>query len=306
MKPDKKQFMDKQILYSVMVNSDKEFTYGLDEELIEYIMLYQDSKNCIKINKYIGLGVSALSLLDNNNFEFNENLQKEIDILRMYLMRCVDNDGFCNNNIFLAYIKETLHKFIPSPKIYTSLPYSDKQLDNNIVSEDNNSKLNAMLFNMNHIELKRDYVCDGIIDLIICSLFEIFSKNAYIRKCDNCGRYFVTTINKESIKFCNYISPENSRLTCRKLMNQTNYVNKRKTDILTNKYTALFNKYKNRYERAQDKKNVTNIDEEIVKKHKTKLENLKNKYRDIRDSIKKGKITKEEGVKILENFDKED
>ena len=77
---------EKQILYSVLQNSKIEITDGLDNELEEYIKIYvSDIPDNLSIKKYIKLGVSALSLLDNNNFKFEENTQKKIEILRIYI-----------------------------------------------------------------------------------------------------------------------------------------------------------------------------------------------------------------------------
>ena len=77
---------EKQILYSVLQNSKIEITDGLDNELEEYIKIYDsDTPDNLSIKKYIKLGVSALSLLDNNNFKFEENTQEQIEIFRIYI-----------------------------------------------------------------------------------------------------------------------------------------------------------------------------------------------------------------------------
>ena len=296
---------EKQILYSVLQNSKIEITDGLDNELEEYIKIYvSDIPDNLSIKKYIKLGVSALSLLDNNNFKFEENTQKQIEILRIYIEKCIENKAFCKSNLFLAYVKDFLNKQLPSPTIYTNFVYSQKQLEEKIHLQDNNKKLNALLFNEKKIDLKKDYVCNGLIDLLICSLYEIFNNKFYIKKCENCNRYFITPVNKENVIYCEYLF-NNTSLTCKQLMNRKNYLIKRKENVLSMKYATLIAKYNNKYVRESEKIEIKNIDEEEVNKYKNIREAFKKEYKRITSLVKSEKITISDALKMLEKFDKE-
>ena len=304
-------FKDRQILYSVIPTSKLELPFGLDEELEEYIKIYDsnisdivDISDNISIKKYVQLGISALSLLDNNNFKFDEKIKNEFEVLRIYIEKCVNDKSFCKSNIFLAYIKDSLNRFLPHPIIYTDFVYNESQIEKKLHLLDNSQKLNAILFNSNKIKLKKDYICSGITDLLICSLFEIFDNNFYIKQCENCNRYFITSIDKKNIKYCNYLFNDTS-LTCKQLMNRENYLTKRKKDIFMKKYNNLLTKYRNKYVRESEKINIYNISTENLDKYENLIETFKEEHKKISKLIKSGSITPEDGVNMLDKFDKE-
>lgn len=319
------EFKDTEVLYSIFVNSNKEIIDGFEYELCNYIYNYNKfDKNfdsiinlkkeckCIDFKTYIDFGISALSILDNKDFFFPENINNELSYLRTYINKCIKNEKYCNSTLFLAYVKDVLHRFLPPCQYNTqNLPYSERQIDENILNTDNNSKLEAMLFNIYNIELRKDYICTGIIDLIICSLFEIFSKNYNIKKCQNCNRYFISKKSDKRIKYCNYyFSSEFPDLTCRKLKLNSDYVQKRKNNALRSKYGKLYNKYNNSYLRLDEKYRDTDKPIEIeleIKRRLTIVKKLQELYNEnIRHQVKKGELTESEAIKMLENFDKEE
>lgn len=320
----KKEFMDREILYSVFVNSNKETVYGLEEELYEYVYNYDkvepDIKNsidsiknfkAIEVKTFMQFGVAALSILDNENISFGLDIDKELDYLRTYLNKCIKNKRFCNPTLFLAYVKHELYRFLPSIQYNVqNNPYSREQISNDILNKDNETKLEAMLFNSHNIDLRKDYVCKGIIDLIIASLFEIFSKNCNIKKCQNCNRYFISKKSNDDIKYCNYYTYNHPNSTCKEYMTKAEYIKKRKDNSVRHKYGKLYNKYNNSYTRLSNKYVFREeIPEEIKIEIKQKLNivnELKNLYNeDIKPKFENNEITEDEAIKILENFEKE-
>lgn len=323
-KNKKIEFMDREILYSVYVNCAKESIDGLENELYEYIYNYDkvepDIKNdidyiksfkTIEVKSFIDFGVSALSILDNENISFSSNIDKELDYLRTYLNKCIKNKQFCNPTLFLAYVKHELHRFLPLPQYNVqNNPYSEKQISNDILNKDNETKLEAILFNIHNIDLRKDYVCKGIIDLIIVSLFEIFSKNYNIKKCQNCNRYFISKKSNANIKYCNYYSSNHPNSTCREYMSKAEYIKKRNNNNVQYKYNILYSRYNNRYSRLRDKyEHIKEIPKEIKLEIEQKLNivnKLQNLYNeDIISKLKNNEITEDEAMELLEDFEKE-
>ena len=298
-------FEDKQIMYSILETSKLEIVNGMDKELEKYIRLYdRDISEPIVINKYVKLGFLALSLLDNKEVRFNEDIQKKIEILRFYIEKCIKDKSFCKNNIFLAYVRENLNLLIPSPTIYTNYRYEKNKINENIESADINEKLNIMLFDSSKIELKKDYICSGIIELLICSLYEIFNNGFHIKRCENCKRYFVSQIDKKNIKYCSYLLP-GLDVTCRDIMNKANYIEKRRNDVLQSEYNSLYSKYNNWYIRTSEKIKVENINSVEVEKNKKIREEFKKLYKNIKNEVKINNLDEKVAIQKLKEYDKE-
>ncbi len=58
------------------------------------------------------------------------------------------------------------------------------------------------------------YHCETLEDACIASLHYLISNHYNIRKCKNCGRYFVAYLRSDA-EYCTRISPYNSKKTCR-------------------------------------------------------------------------------------------
>ena len=58
------------------------------------------------------------------------------------------------------------------------------------------------------------YQCESIEDVCIASLHFLISNNYNIRKCKNCGRYFVAYLRSDA-EYCTRVSPYNKKKTCR-------------------------------------------------------------------------------------------
>lgn len=144
---------------------------------------------------------------------------------------------------------------------------SDYLIENNTHTLTKQEFINR-LNRKNIIELQI-YNVENVIGLIDVLLYEYKISKVKINKCFNCGRFFVPTI-KSNEKYCDRISPQNSKKTCKEYgMRQTykdNIVSspvkfehnkalqffrmriKRCLDInLKDKYEKAFNKYKKDY-----------------------------------------------------------
>ena len=58
------------------------------------------------------------------------------------------------------------------------------------------------------------YQCESIEDVCIASLHFLITNNYNIRKCKNCGRYFVAYLRSDA-EYCTRVSPYNQKKTCR-------------------------------------------------------------------------------------------
>lgn len=295
--------MNKDFLYRL--TKDQEYENILTEdtvmdtlcdECIKYYKLPIQSTNTYEIKPYMLLGEISLYILtsiDSKNYD--EDTKRKLKHINNFLLKCLNDKNFCNTKIFLSYVRDVL-KITDFPKafIYTSNYYNDT-IEISDLSFD--EKLEIMKKNVNDIILYKDYLCKNIIDLLIVSLYEIFSKNYTISKCKNCDRFF---ISRNSTAFCNYASPQNEKRSCLQYSRNTSYVKKRKQDKVKNMYNKICNLLNKRYTDAKNRK-LELYDKAEEDMHFKNYDDFKKLYTDsLLPQFSSGKITKAELYKKLE------
>lgn len=247
---------------------------------------FPDTINGIEIKQMLPLGNFAFYILNCENLDFDKDILSKLKLINEFLSKCIINKELCNNKVFLAFIRDILkmQKF-PQGNIYVSNYYT--KTDN--VNLDMENKLKLMLNNIKNIEVTKDYICTDIIDLIVVSIFEVFSHGFFIRKCRNCYKYF---LNKNSNKYCPYASYQNSHKSCYDYCTNASYIEKRKTNPIRNKYNKISNMLRNRYEYYGNRS-----DRDI-------LDDFCEKYQDKMEKLKKGIIPESEVLKFLDLSDK--
>lgn len=131
------------------------------------------------------------------------------------------------------------------------------------------------------------YTIRGAMSLLLFELTHILQKEAVIKKCPICGRYFVLD-GRNDAKYCNRLYRENK--TCRDVGAQIQYNNRLKKEVTERDYRKIYQRLKMRSKRRGDIKSCrlcSNFTEEGKKK---------------RHDLKNGLITVEDFYSWLESY----
>lgn len=279
--------------YESIITDDAELL-SLYEECSKYYKKPIYNKKHLQITYCKNIGEFSLYLLsefltdDKNISDITKSTQ--LDFIRLYLLKCINNENYCNNKLFLTFIRYYLHiQKLPHCDYYAS------NYSNNKISTSFDDSFNSIVENLEPVIFNKDYLCNDLLDLVIVSLYEIFSKGYKIKKCRNCDKFF---ISENSSIFCNYTCPKNKSLSCFNYSRNTDYVSKRKNDPVQNTYTKICNLLRKRFYDARD---ANPCNEELKKASEKILDDFKDDYT-LNQKIKytSGKITKDELLNYLE------
>ena len=98
------------------------------------------------------------------------------------------------------------------------------------------------------------YLIESIVSACTTCLNIIYENGYRIHKCQNCGRYFITSRSEHKQKYCSLKSPQNPNKTCREYMTYMRYLAKTRTDEGTRLYKQIYNAKRNRMKRCENKK----------------------------------------------------
>lgn len=241
--------MDKQVKFIYQLSHDLEYEMIITDDIflnsvlkeVKSYYMFPDIPNNIEIKKQLILGNIAFYLLDLPNLDCEQDIITKIELINIYLSYCITNSNYCNNKIFLAFIRDILNYDFPKGDIYSSYYYKDNDKISNI---EINEKLKLMLENVKQITFNKTYYCNNIIDLIIISIYEIFDKGYCIKRCKNCHKYF---FNKNSNKYCSYSSLQETSKSCYEYCTNISYLQKRENDPIRKKYNKISNMLRSRY-----------------------------------------------------------
>lgn len=297
------KFKNEEFTYYLTSGKVREYIIGLEQYFKEY-KVEEDEK--VHLSKFISspiIGTLMFELLQREDIEYSNNTLDKIEYIKFYLDRCIENNEYCNNSIFLPCIQNTINVHLPNSDFLINDYYTIEQRCNyNVINAEPKEKTNIIFNNRNNIKFEKVYYCKKIEELFVASLFEVFDSHYIIRKCKNCKKFFVTIEQGKRIKYCYNTSPQDKNKTCYQYCSQQTYVEKRKNDPVRHTYSRLYNKYNNSYMRAKYD-NIKKYEKEKEDAAFKKLEELKNIYEHMRNSIKSGKITKEEVYLYLKDYE---
>ena len=98
-----------------------------------------------------------------------------------------------------------------------------------------------------------DHKIRSIFGLCAASLYEIFSEGHIIKKCPNCGGFFVPLSRSDTI-FCDEYAPQDRTRTCKEYGRYMTYLNKNRTDEATKLYKQIYNSKANKVKRCDNPK----------------------------------------------------
>ena len=93
------------------------------------------------------------------------------------------------------------------------------------------------------------YTCDSVMDFLKIEFYEMLSKNVRIKKCANCGRYFIPSGDYNS-DCCDRILP-GEKFTCKKIMANKRRKEKLSSNPILKEYERA---YKRNYARTKNQK----------------------------------------------------
>lgn len=136
------------------------------------------------------------------------------------------------------------------------------------------------------------YSCDSIEDVCMASLYHLLKLGLVIKKCNNCGKYFIPLRRSDAI-YCDRISPYNPSKTCKDDGSQRTFEEKLKMDDAEKLRRSVYQVMQMRVRRNPD-----------IEIYKENFEQWKSDVAKWKAGIKKGTITSEDFIKWLNDSKK--
>lgn len=223
--------------------------------------------------------------------EINKDALKSVN----YLLKDYSFDKLINIQhkylTTLIYDLDLLYNFVNNYNLQSNYNIKSFEIPRAIVSmaykEDNIIKLyNVELINK---QLKFGYLISYKIEK--CSdLFNIYksliiSKKICVKKCKNCNNYFITE-NRTDEVYCNRISPQDPRKTCKQYGAKRTYRQQIKEKPIDLAHSQISQVLRMRFIRSKD--------EEQKNFYKNMLDNYLKQFKIKKENYKAGKLTKDE------------
>ena len=253
------------------------------------------------IDEAFPLGMSFADFIS-----LGENLQNSDHI---YFKLVDDMDGRINQDSFLyVRLKEFVDLCIKDPALYTmenfmfflhivglSVPQhhlqyhfeSDKAVEDRINPYFKISSLEKAIRGFDKSDKSEHaitsvYTCEGIEDICMASLYHFIKLGLVVKRCANCGKYFVPLRRSDTI-YCDRSSPYNPSRTCKEDGSHRTFEGKLKADGAEKLRRSIYQAKKMRIRRNPDNKSY----QEDFEKWKADVARW-------RGEIKKGLKTSEE------------
>ena len=237
------------------------FEGRIDEKikLINTVFLEETSYNVSKIEKYFAYQLSLYSLFAPSVLEHTFTLNMSFDS-NYYDYK--DDRNFKRNIIEIAN---------------SNKPHIDRYNALLAIFEKHNKKVTAI----------KELTFSNCLDVFDCILFDMIEKNITLKKCQNCGKYFVSS--HSGMIYCDNISPQDESKTCREYGKYRDYLEKNRTDEATKLYRSIYNTMQNKSRRC-NYENKTLVQA---------VEEFKKEGNEWRNDIKSGRKTNEEFIEWL-------
>lgn len=179
---------------------------------------------------------------------------------------------------------------LPSSNIDFTFEFSSKNTQENFKTAiTKNPELALKLLFDEKISPIYEYDCKTLEQFLQVSFFTCLTKNLNIKKCENCGRYFIA-YQRSDEKYCSRPSPQDKNKTCKQYTNFENW----KNNINSNEELKL---YRRIYmaKQMQTRRNPDNLE------LKNNFENWKKEAQSLRNEYVHGKIDKDTFINWLNN-----
>ena len=129
-------------------------------------------------------------------------------------------------------------------------------------------------------------------DMIRFLILEMIKQNVSVKKCQNCGKYFVPY--RYDALFCDNASPQDNKKTCQEYGKYANFLEKTRTDEATRLYKQIYNAKNNKARRCK-----TECNPEGNPTLNADLETFVSQAAKYRSNIKCGAISEDEYIAWL-------
>ncbi len=213
---------------------------------------------------------------------------KQLNKAKKYINKMILNPFYSNYEIFklaceLKYFKEVTSKQFHDLSFLTI--EQGKNIPNNYFER---VEYIYKCCQKQKVKMVTAYELKDFEDFIVASLTELLKNKKNIKKCENCGRYFLA--KRSDAKYCDYPSPQNKNKTCKEYAPAVNYEDN--LDEATRLYRKIYKTLN------QDK--LRNPYGEHIKR----FEKFKEETKQWKQTIKNGNRTKEEFFEWLKQEDK--
>ena len=144
----------------------------------------------------------------------------------------------------------------------------------------------------NKITYLKAYDIKTLNDLLNVYFNYFIEKNICIRKCKNCGKYFIPQ-DRTDEKYCDDISPQNPRKTCKEYGAKKTYRDEIKSRPLKNEHNKTSQVYRMRINRAKER------NDEKGQYYIKKFNEYKEEYEKRKEMYQTGKLKEEDFIKWI-------
>lgn len=300
------QFKNESFSYYLTPDKNTEALIGLkqyfEDFIDEYLSTDYTNKNIPIDSRFIQskiIGTLIFHLLQKKDIEYDKKTNEHIEFFKYYLNKCINNKQYCDNRIFLSCMQENLNLHLPKNDLIIQNIYTvDELKDYNTLNSDYKQKLELIYKNKDNIKYSKIYYCNTIEDLFICSLYELFEKKYIIRKCEFCGKFFVTSEKGNRVKYCYNISPVDSTKTCYVYKSRETTEKNRKNNSRIRIYRQITNRLRNRKDRTTDELERDYFDH--------KIDNLSRTLELFKKQIKNYEKSNKDLIDYLQDYNQND
>lgn len=216
----------KRTIYKKINNNIEQIINNTFNSIVHIIELYREIVNVCFINS------------TNDYFEGFSKLSpmKKYVFYKMFILK--------NSDFF---------KDLPSSNISFTFDCTPDEFSKKIKNQKSKKNVFNILFNEN-ISPMYEYHCKTLEQFLQVSFFTTLSLNLNIKKCENCGKYFIA-YQRSDEKYCNRISPQDKNKTCKQFANFENWKNNINSNEELKVYRRIY-----MAKQMQTRRNPENID----------------------------------------------
>lgn len=132
------------------------------------------------------------------------------------------------------------------------------------------------LENNNHIFYLKLYEINTLKDILNIYFNYYLENNIHIKKCENCGKYFIPTSRSDE-KYCDNVSPQNPQKTCKEYGAKKTYRDKINSDKIQKAHFTTSQFFRMKIKRCKNEKEKEKLTK-LFEKYQTNYGKQKNKF----------------------------
>ena len=134
----------------------------------------------------------------------------------------------------------------------------------------------SVFYTMLDFDIIPIYSFDGVYSFLVFELSNIIEHNVIIKKCENCGRFFIPK-NRRDEKYCSNTSPQDEKLTCKQYGSKKLWYEKVKNNETKRLARSIYSAKQMLVSRNPD-----------IEKYKENFEQYKNQLKQWKSDVKNG------------------